>query len=69
MVDRLWPRGTGLINVSMPDSVIVTARSMTASAVHQSPFGYRCATSVRLRIMNRPAGFSATAAANAARAS
>jgi hypothetical protein len=36
---------------------------------HQSPSGWRFTTRVRLRIMNRPAGFSATAAANAARTS
>jgi hypothetical protein len=35
---------------------------------HQSPFGYRFTTCVRLRIMNRPVGFSAIATANAARA-
>jgi hypothetical protein len=33
------------------------------------PSWCRCTTRVRLRIMNRPAGFSAIAAANAARAS
>jgi hypothetical protein len=34
---------------------------------HQSPSGCRFTTRMRLQIMNRPAGFSAIAAANAAR--
>jgi hypothetical protein len=36
---------------------------------HQSPSGCRFTTRVRLLIMNRPAGFSAIATANTARAS
>jgi hypothetical protein len=35
---------------------------------HQSPSGWRFTTRIRLRIMNRPAGFFSIAAANAARA-
>jgi hypothetical protein len=38
-------------------------------AAYQSPSGCPLPTCVRLRIMNLAAGFSATAAANAARAS
>jgi hypothetical protein len=34
-------------------------------SLYQSPFGCRLTPRVRLRIMNRPAGFSAIAAANA----
>jgi hypothetical protein len=38
------------------------------AALYQSPSGWRFTTRIRFRIMKRPAGFSATAAANAARA-
>jgi hypothetical protein len=37
--------------------------------LHHSPFGCRFTTRILFLIMNRAAGFSATAAANAARAS
>jgi hypothetical protein len=41
---------------------------MAPGSLHQSPFGCRCTTRVLLRIMNRPADFSAIATANTARA-
>jgi hypothetical protein len=44
------------------------AGASKGEAAHQSLFGWRCTTRVRLRIVNRAVGFSAMAAANAARA-
>jgi hypothetical protein len=44
-----------------------TFRSLPV-AMNSPVAGCRLTTRVRLRIMNRPAGFSSTAAANAARA-
>jgi len=40
----------------------------TAADLHQSPSGWRFTTRVRLRIMNRPVGFSSIATLNTARA-
>jgi hypothetical protein len=42
--------------------------SVSSGSACQSPSGCRFTTRARLRIMNRPAGFSATATLNAARA-
>jgi len=47
---------------------IILGKQLGAGSFHQSPSGCRFTTRVRLRIMNQAAGFSAIAAANAARA-
>jgi hypothetical protein len=51
--------------VGAPPSVCAAAAAVIC---HQSPSGYRLTTRILLWIMNRPAGFSATTAANTARA-
>jgi hypothetical protein len=48
--------------------VAAGANQSTLGPADQSPSGCRFTTRVRLLIKNRPAGFSATAAASAARA-
>jgi hypothetical protein len=47
---------------------VVSAKRHCHEHYHQSPSGCRFTTRIRCLIMNRPPGFSATAAANATRA-
>jgi hypothetical protein len=54
--------------IEIADRYQITKQKLRARFVlQQSPPGYRFTTRVRLRIMKRPPGFSAIAAAKAAR--